>query len=437
MENFLNRYRNVTVLLLAIAAQLVLLGVQVKNDQDVRVIRLWTVTAVTPVARVLEAMRSGSSGFLRNYILMHQANEDARRLKDEVDRLRVENIFLRNELSLADRAKALQAFRERTPSKSLAASVIGIGAGSTSRIIFVDRGSVAGVERGMPVVTPEGIVGKVTAAYPTASEVLLITDPEFAAGAVSQKSLVRGTVKGQGTPVCKLDYVPNDEKLAAGEWLYTSGDDRIFPRGFPIGMVKSVHPGQPFQEVYVEPTALRHGLEDVLILLEGVHEEIPSVPPDNQPVYIAAPPANEVKEAAPATGPATQPGTEADKLRSQYKAIGDAQGHKFGEGAPGVEAARFQPQAARGRCAGDGSGNAGRPGKAFGAGCARRDLRSSPRHATATAGERLHRTRLNSRTAAGACARHRCAPLDARLRILPDNPARPLPRGKLLRTGLP
>ncbi len=55
MESFLNRYRNITVLLLVIFAQLVLLAVQVKNDQDVRMIRVWTVTAVTPVARIVEA----------------------------------------------------------------------------------------------------------------------------------------------------------------------------------------------------------------------------------------------------------------------------------------------------------------------------------------------------------------------------------------------
>ena len=62
MESFLNRYRNITVLLLVIFAQLILLAVQVKNDQDVPVIRVWTVTAVTPVARVIEGLRSGSVG---------------------------------------------------------------------------------------------------------------------------------------------------------------------------------------------------------------------------------------------------------------------------------------------------------------------------------------------------------------------------------------
>src|ERR1035441_2366255 len=110
----------------------------------------------------------------------------------------------------------------------------------------------------------------------------------------------------------------------------TSGDDRIFPRGFPAGVVKSVRNAQPYKEIYLEPSGLQRGLEDVLILVEGVHMEIPDAPPTNQQVYIGPP-------APPAAGPggapgavqpppAAGPGTAADSLRSQYKAAGDAQG---------------------------------------------------------------------------------------------------------------
>src|SRR5579872_3362389 len=147
MESFLNRYRNITILLLVIFAQLVLLAVQVKNDQDVRMIRIWTVTAVTPAARVVEWMRGGSIGFVRDYILLHDTHEENRRLQSELDRLKLENIFLKNELNTADRAKALGLFQQSTPSKTLAANVIGTGAGPNAKVVFVDRGSSSGVER--------------------------------------------------------------------------------------------------------------------------------------------------------------------------------------------------------------------------------------------------------------------------------------------------
>lgn len=338
MESFLNRYRNITVLLLVIFAQLVLLAVQVRNDQDVRMIRVWTVTAVTPLARVMEWMRGSSIGFVRDYILLHDTHEQNRQMQAELDKLKIENNFLKNELNMAERAKALAVFQEHTPSKTVAANVIGSGAGTNSKTVFADRGSTAGIQRGMAVVTPDGIVGTVIESYPTASEILLITDPDFAAGVVSQKSGVRGTLKGQGTPLCRVDYVPFEEKVEVGDWFYTSGDDRVFPRGLPVGIVKAVHPGQPFQEIMVEPSGMHRGMEDVLILLEGVHQTIPNEQTAYQPIYIA--PAPPGANPGPAE-PAAPGGTEADKLRAHYKAVGDAQNHKFGEGLPGSKPPDF------------------------------------------------------------------------------------------------
>ena len=339
MESLLNRYRNITVLLLVIFAQLVLLAVQVKNDQDVRIIRVWTVSAVTPVARVAEWLRGGSIGFVRNYITLHNADADNRRLEKEVGRLKMDNIFLRNELATADRARALQVFQSQIQSRTLAANVIGIGAGSNSKVVFVNRGSAEGVMRGMAVVTPDGIVGKVIAAYPTASEVQLVTDADFAAGVISQKTQVRGTLKGQGTPLCKVDYIPYEDKLEIGETFYTSGDDRVFPRGFPVGVVKSVKQATPFKEVLVDPAGLQHGLEDVLIIVNGVHQDIPEVPPANQPVYIGTPPPNPGEQ--PTTTQAAPAGTEADKLRNLYKAVGESENYTFGDSGVGARPPDF------------------------------------------------------------------------------------------------
>ena len=340
MESLLNRYRNITVLLLVIMGQLVLLAVSAKNDLDVRFIRIWTVTAVTPVARIIEGLRGGSTGFLHNYILLHDTNQENQRLRSELNRMKMENVFLKNELNTADRAKALQVFQQHTPSRTVAATIIATGAGSSSKVVFVDRGTVSGVQRGMAVVTPDGIVGKVIAAYPTASQVLLITDPDFAAGVVTQKGGVHGTLKGQGTPQCRVDYVAFEQKVEPGEWVYTSGDDRIFPRGFPVGIVKAVRPGQPFKEILVEPSGMQRGLvEDVLILIEGVHQAIPEAPPGMQPIYIAAPPPG--NDSTPASSSSAPLGTEADRLRTQYQTLGEEQKHTYGDNPPGTKPADF------------------------------------------------------------------------------------------------
>jgi rod shape-determining protein MreC len=145
----------------------------------------------------------------------------------------------------------------------------------------------------------------------------------------TQNAQVRGVLKGQGKPMCKVDYVPFEDKIAAGDLLFTSGEDHMFPRGFPVGVVKSVRNGQPFKEIWAEPSGLRRGVpEDVLIILEGVHQEIPETAPSSQAVYInSSPPAAAQPEASVA--PAAV-GTEADRARAQAKAISDSQGHPFG-----------------------------------------------------------------------------------------------------------
>jgi rod shape-determining protein MreC len=182
-------------------------------------------------------------------------------------------------------------------------------------------------------------VGTVIAAYPTASQILLVTDPDFAAGVVTQSG-VHGTLKGQGTPQCKIDYVAFEERVEAGEWVYTSGDDRMFPRGFKVGLVRTVRPSQPFREILIEPSGMQRGLEDVLIVLEGVHERIPDAPSGMQPVYMAAPPPAEENKPA-STAPPTGAGTEADRLRTQYKTLGDEQKHTYGENPPGTKPVDF------------------------------------------------------------------------------------------------
>src|SRR5580698_4419325 len=149
MDSFLNRYRNITVLLLVIFGQLLLLAVQVKNEQNVRFIRVWTVTAVSPLARLMEGMRGSSISFIHNYITLHDADAENRRLHAENDQLKLDKIFLSNEVNRAENAKALQLFQQQSPSKTLAASVFSMGIGSSRKVLWVDRGSVNKVMREM------------------------------------------------------------------------------------------------------------------------------------------------------------------------------------------------------------------------------------------------------------------------------------------------
>jgi rod shape-determining protein MreC len=340
MEALLNRYRNVTVLLLVIVAQIVLLAYQVKSNQDVRLIRVWAVTAVTPLARIVEYVRAHTVGFVEDYFVLLRVKNENEKLKSEIGHLKLENQFLKTELSTADRVQALRAFQARTQSRTLASRIIGASTGANSRVVLIDRGTTSGVLKGMAVVTPDGIVGKVLASYPVSSQVLLVTDASFAAGVISQQNRVHGTVKGQGHSTCVVDYVQSEQKVSEGEWFYTSGDDRVFPKGLPVGKVTVVRSGKSsMKEIFLVPSGLQNGLEEVLIILEGVHEAIPELPSSTaQAQLLPAPPAEASGEN---DSPISTLGTDADRLRERYKRIGEAQGHVFGEGGPGARPPDF------------------------------------------------------------------------------------------------
>ena len=321
MEALFNRYRNVAALVVAIVAQLMLLAYQIRSNGEVRLIRVWALSAVTPIARGMEASRSGVSHFLKDYVLLVGVRGENKQLKTELDRIRLENQFLSNELSTADRAKTLAIFQQRTPSRTVAAHVIGNTTGVGARVVIVDRGTESGIEKGMAVITPDGIVGKITNVFPTASYMLLITDPTFAAGVLSRKSRIHGTVKGQASGAVIVDYVQNEQSVEQGEWFYTSGDDRIFPKGLPVGPATVVRPGRARKDIQIDPQGLRNGLEEVLIVVDGVHRALPEPAPDNEPTHLldAPPPEPGESPATVETGPRV---TDADRLMERYRKTG-------------------------------------------------------------------------------------------------------------------
>ncbi|MBV9266218.1 MAG: rod shape-determining protein MreC, partial [Acidobacteriaceae bacterium] len=327
MEGLLSRYRNLTVLLVVVVAQLLYLAYQVKTNRDDRLIRVWAVSAVTPMAGIVDAVRRNTIGFLQDYFILLDVREQNRRLKSDNDKLRLENVYLHNQLSTAEHAHALILFQRQTPSRTVAARVIGNSTVVTAKAVFIDRGSTSGIENGMPVVTPEGIVGKVTAVYPLVSQVLLITDPTFKVGIESQRGHVHG-ILNCGTGRCAVEQIQNEDKVDPGEWFFTSGEDRIFPKGFPVGTVVSSQPGQGMREVKLNLSGAPGGAEEVLVVLQGVHRQIPEAPAPEQTMAAILP--------APAADPSAQggqapkPETEADKIVQKYDALGKAQNHVFG-----------------------------------------------------------------------------------------------------------
>lgn len=330
MDLLFYRYRHVTVLLVVVLAQLGLLAYQVRNDKDVRLIRVWAVGAVTPLARVLDGARSGTSNFVNDYLLLLNVRKENQRLKKDLDTAHLDIQHMRSELETSERAQALALFQKQTPMKTVPARIFMNTTGSASAV-FVDVGSAHGVQSGMAVITPSGIVGKITRVYPTASMVLLVNDPLFAAGVVSQKNRVQGTLRGQGTASPIVDFVQNEQTVELNEWFYTSGNDFVFPRGLRVGTAIVAKEGLRRKEIQIKPSAFENGIEEVLIVTSGVHAPIPEAPGPSAPVSMQTPPQGEPSVAAvpsQAGAVTTQPlqtgpvATDADRIVDKYRNSG-------------------------------------------------------------------------------------------------------------------
>ena len=332
VELILSRYRNFIILAFVVVAQLLLLAWQVRTNQDVRLIRIWAVTTVSPMAGIVEAVRRNTIGFLEDYFILLDVREQNRKLRDENNRLKMDNVYYRNQLRTAESARALSVFQLQTPSRTVVARVIGNGTASSAQVVFIDRGSTSGIEKGMAVVTPDGIVGKTIAVYPLASQVLLVNDPTFAVGVESQKAHIHGSLQCNGGSSCQVKYIQNEEKVDRGEWFYTSGEDRIFPKGFPVGTVSVSRPGTGMREIDLSLSGAPGGADEVLVVIEGAHQQIPSTPPQQRIAKMLPAPPSEaaVQERTPKMA------TQADVVRQRYEELGKEQGHQYGAIGSGV-----------------------------------------------------------------------------------------------------
>ena len=265
-----SRHRSLTLFAAALAAQILLLAVQIRRGQQVRLIRVWAIESVSPLGRGAAWSVDGVRGLWNNYVALRHLREENDQLRTEIGTLRMRDAQLESRAAEADRLAGLLGFRDaHTEVPMIAARVIGASPDPSSHMVFISRGSRDGVKRDMGVITPEGVVGKVFAVYPDTSQVLLLTDKESGVGALLGTSRAQGPVRGSGEPLLSLEYISNEVKVDPGERILTSGQDRIFPKDLPVGTVMQVQPDRrsPFQKIAVKPAARLDGLEEVLVLM--------------------------------------------------------------------------------------------------------------------------------------------------------------------------
>src|SRR5437588_2804593 len=229
MENLISRYRNVTVLVAVLFAQVLGLAVQVKRsgeNESSRLIRVWVVNGITPFEKGIVGLQGGVGNLWRNYFYLRGVRKENYELKQQIEHLRLEQVRLNEDAEQARRLQALLGFKEQFISQTLPAQVIGTSGSEQSRLVYLDRGASDGVKPDMPVVSPDGLVGKVARADRGNCTVLLINDQLSGVGAMMEKSRLQGIVSGAANGTLILQYIMSDEKVEPGDMVVASGGDR-------------------------------------------------------------------------------------------------------------------------------------------------------------------------------------------------------------------
>jgi rod shape-determining protein MreC len=207
-------------------------------------------------------------------------------LESENSRLQAQVIELSQQLAdQAYESALLQYAKEHTENRYAAAEVIGRDPSPFLQYIIIKLGSDDGIRHGMPVVTEQGLIGRISQVNAGASSVQLITDPSSAVNVRLQSSDKDAILTGSVTGDLTLDMIPQDLKIPNGEVVLTSGLGGVYPSNLMIGQVVSVHQKQNdlFQTASVQPVVDFSALKIVLIITNFKPVDITPLVPTQAP----------------------------------------------------------------------------------------------------------------------------------------------------------
>lgn len=204
------------------------------------------------------------------YVDFRGAYVENSRLRGELLELNSENSKLRAQTAELSQLKTLLGDRHPTELYGVVARVIGWDGNIGVRAITIDRGATNGIASGDAVVVGRSVVGQVVAVGPLTSKVLLLVDRVSGIDALLETSRLRGVVQGNGDNRCSMEFVLNTPGLSipAGEKVFTSGMDGVFPKGLLVGEIEVAAPESSdlFKALVVKPALTLSTLETVLVL---------------------------------------------------------------------------------------------------------------------------------------------------------------------------
>lgn len=287
MDSFFTRFRNPLTLMVIVLAQVLALAVQVEHPSGmgaghteghkVTMLRHWVLAVVTPVERMSQGTGSRVRGVWGNYLDLRHTREHDRDLEAQIARMRVEQAEFAEDAREGRRLEALLKFQQAYVTQTVAAQVIGTSGSDRSRMLTLDKGTMDGIKPDQPVLTPDGVVGKIRDVQAHTAELLLLNDPTSGAGVLLSSTRIRAIVHGTAAGAVEIGNLTADPRIKPGEQVLTSGGDGVYPRGLPVGVVTSISADpqhQPYTAIMIKPAANLWQLEEVLVVT-GVANALP------------------------------------------------------------------------------------------------------------------------------------------------------------------
>ncbi|MDE3103006.1 MAG: rod shape-determining protein MreC [Chloroflexota bacterium] len=231
-------------------------------------------TALVPAQLALARAGSSVSGFTQAVSEIQMLRADNAKLRDEVDRLTLENVQLREQAVAEQQAAKLAAVAKQISYATVPAPVIARDPTGAIQSIVLGSGSNDGIAVGDVVVSDQGLVGRVSQVGPGYSKVLLVTDPGSVVSALVQGSRASGLVRGQYGDTLVMDWILQTEPVSIGDVVITAGlsdgtDLRsLYPKGLVIGKVVALERAQnsAYKTAIVLPAVDLRRLEHVLVV---------------------------------------------------------------------------------------------------------------------------------------------------------------------------
>lgn len=270
--SFLSRYKDVIVCILALVVPFFFLKANLKDPARLNAVDKVLLTISTPVQWAATSVFEAVGGVWTRYIYLVGISEENERVRFENQRLRAENnLYLETEQEVR-RLRQMLTFRETFPGELKAARIVGRGPSEQFRIVRlkIDLGEDE-LEKGMPVVTFDGLVGQVSRFVGGYADVLLTVDRKSHVPVVVQRNGAQGILRGTGELdryTCEVEYLLRSDEVREGDQLFTSGTGGKFPEGVLAGRIVSVERENLglFQKVVVEPAVNFSRLREVFVI---------------------------------------------------------------------------------------------------------------------------------------------------------------------------